>query len=248
MAIALPNTISNTAAFAQYRRGYNAVTTTANTTYTSSPTNTALLYVAGPDGSIITKLASVPRATTAGTIQMQLFRSRDGGTTFTFENSATLPNTTLNQSTQLSGINFTQIDGTLVSETNPIALTGQTAFYNTVSTTPVQGGTSQGAANVQTLPQAIGVSALSKGLIVDFEAGLTNTSTATLTVGTSAATNVVRDYNGASLSAGDITAGFRYRVWYDGSAWRLVVTDRLYVAQGITVANGVVTSAYGADF
>jgi hypothetical protein len=247
MATTIPNFITNTAGFAQYRRTYNALTTTANTTYTASPTNSALLYVAGPDGSLITRISSIPRATVTAT-QMQLFMSPDGGTTNYFYNSVLMAAYTMAQTTACTPTAFTQPDGSQLYDANPIPLGGQTAFYNTVSTTPTQGGTSQGSANAQTLPEAIGITSLVKGTVIDFEAGLTNTATATLTVGTSAATSLVRDYNGAALSAGDITTGFRYRVWYDSSYWRLVITPRLYIAQGVTLASGIVTTASGVDF
>lgn len=241
-------TITNTAAFAQYRRDYAAVTTTANTTLTSSPTNTALLYAAGPDGSLITRLSSLPRNTLAADTQMQIFMSPDGGTTkylvMTGKQSAVTPNT----SAQISGLSFTQVDGTALYEANPFPLAGQSAFVNTVSSAPILGGTSAGSANAQTCSFAVGVTSLVAGTVIDFEAGLTNTAAMTLQVGTSAATSVVRDYNAAALSAGDVTAGFRYRVWYDGSFWRLVITQRLYVAQATTLADGIVTLVQGVDF
>lgn len=247
MATTIPNTITNTAGFAQYRRIYSATTTTANSTYTTSPTNTALLYVAGPDGTLITRISSIPRATVTAT-QMQLFISYDGGTTLQFLNSALMSAYTMAQTTNCSPTAFLQVDGSQLYDANPMPLGGQTAFYTTVSTTPTQGGTSGGSANAQTLSAAIGVTAITSGLIVDFEAGLTNTTTMTLQVGSGPVTAVVRDYNGAALSAGDITAGFRYRVRSDGSQWRLVVTPRLYIAQGVTLASGIVTTAQGVDF
>lgn len=247
MATTIPNTITNTAGFAQYRRIFSAVTTTANSTYTSPPSNQALLYVAGPDGSLITRISSIPRATVTAT-QMQLFLSPDGGTTFNFFSSVLMSAYTMAQTTACNPIAFTQVDGSQIYDANPLPLGGQTAFYNTVSTLPVQAGTSGGSANAQTMPEAIGISALTKGLIVDFEAGLTNSGATTLTIGTSPATSVVRDYSGSALSSGDLTAGFRYRVWYDGSLWRLIITPRLYVAQGVTLSSGIVTTAQGVDF
>lgn len=244
----MSTTLTNTAAFAQYRRIYSAVTTTANTTLTASPTNTALLYVAGPDGSLITRIFSVPRATLSTDTQIQLFLSPDGGTTNYLFNTAELPAVTIGTSAQIAGISMTQTDGSTLFEANPIPLGGQSAFVNSVSSAPTLGGTSRGSANAQTLPFAVGVTSLVTGTVVDFEAGLTNTSSTTLTIGSSAATSVVRDYNASALSAGDITAGFRYRVWYDGSFWRLVVTPRLYVAQAVTLASGIATTVQGCDF
>ncbi|ALL14253.1 hypothetical protein [Caulobacter henricii] len=66
----------------------NAVTVTANTTYTDAPTNTAVLWTAGVNGDRITKLTSLARATLTAT-ELQLFRSSDGGTTKRFFGSLT---------------------------------------------------------------------------------------------------------------------------------------------------------------
>lgn len=235
--------IQNLAAFAQYRRTYSATVTGANTNY-STPANTALLAVAGPDGALITRLSAVPRADVTAN-QMQLFLSKDGGTTFSFMTSALMSAYTFTPSSQVSPIALTQLDGTLISETNPLPLSGVTDYGTSA---PTWGGASRGSANAQTLAFASSITALTAGLVVDFEAGLTNTTTMTLAIGTSVATSVVRDVTGAALSAGDITAGFRYRVWCDGSFWRLMLTDRLYVAAGLALAGGIVFSAQQADF
>lgn len=56
------------------------ITTTANTTYTSSPTNTQTLITAGTNGARVTRIRSIPRATVTAT-GMHLFLSTDGGTT-----------------------------------------------------------------------------------------------------------------------------------------------------------------------
>lgn len=56
------------------------VTTTANTTYTNSPTNTQVLATMGANGGRVTRLRSTPRATVAATA-LHLFLSTDGGTT-----------------------------------------------------------------------------------------------------------------------------------------------------------------------
>lgn len=239
-------TITNTAAFAQYRRSFETIATTATASLTA-PTNTKLLYVAGPDGSLLTKVFSVPLATNVSN-QVQFYKSPDGGTTFNLMQTTLCPANTVTTSSQISGVAMPQLDGTALSESNPLALGGKTSLETSLQSAPISGGTSQGSVNAQTLPAAISVSSLVKGTIVDFEAGLTNTLATTLTIGTAAAAAVVRDYNGAALSAGDITAGFRYRVWYDGTSWRLVVTDRLYVGIAITFATGICTTAQGVDF
>jgi hypothetical protein len=60
---------------------------TANTTYTTTPTNTVLLVTAGGNGSRLTKLRAIPTATVTVT-QLQEFRSLDSGTTKKFSNTA----------------------------------------------------------------------------------------------------------------------------------------------------------------
>src|SRR3569833_3372896 len=53
---------------------------TANTTYTTTPTNAVLLVTAGANGGRLTKLRAWPTATVTAT-QLQEFRSLDAGTT-----------------------------------------------------------------------------------------------------------------------------------------------------------------------
>jgi hypothetical protein len=54
--------------------------TTANTNFTTSPTNSVLLVTAGPNGGRLTRLVAVPceQINTANNVQM--YRSVDGGT------------------------------------------------------------------------------------------------------------------------------------------------------------------------
>lgn len=234
--------IQNLAGFAQYRRTAAAVLTGANTDY-ETPSNAALLTVAGPDGSLVTRLAATPRATITAT-QLQVFLSKDAGATFSLLGTGLLPAQTVATSTQLSTLAMTQVDGSQISETNPIPLSGVTDFGTTA---PTFVGVTQGSANAQVLPFS-SLTTNAARTIIDFEAGLTNTLTMTLAVGTATALSVVWDNSAAALAAGDITAGFRYRAWTDGAFWRLFRTDRLYVAAGLALAGGIVVTAQQADF
>jgi hypothetical protein len=53
---------------------------TANTTFTTSPTNTALLVTAGSNGGRLTKLVAIPCETVTAS-NLQVYRSTDGGAT-----------------------------------------------------------------------------------------------------------------------------------------------------------------------
>lgn len=59
---------------------------TANTTYTTTPSNTVLLVTAGANGGRLTKLRALPTANVTAT-QLQEFRSLDSGTTKKFSNA-----------------------------------------------------------------------------------------------------------------------------------------------------------------
>jgi hypothetical protein len=69
-----------TAPFAQTVNNNNCVLTVAGAITTDAPTNTALLFTAGAEGSIITYLAAYPRATNTA-LSIYLFSSIDGGVT-----------------------------------------------------------------------------------------------------------------------------------------------------------------------
>lgn len=100
----------------------NAVTTTANTTYTDSPTNTAVLWTAGSSGARITKLSSLARGTLTAT-ELQLFRSSDGGTTKRYFNSLTYAAFTMSQTARNPTADWPY------SESNPLVLDPSEILY-----------------------------------------------------------------------------------------------------------------------
>ena len=53
------------------------VATTANSTYTSAPTNTVVIFTAGANGARVTRISAIARATVTAT-ELQLFRDTDG--------------------------------------------------------------------------------------------------------------------------------------------------------------------------
>jgi len=82
----MPGTANSIITPQTVRSGHLAQSFTANTTYTTTPTNTVLLVTAGASGGRLTKLRAIPTATVTAT-QLQEFRSADAGTTKTFSNS-----------------------------------------------------------------------------------------------------------------------------------------------------------------
>jgi hypothetical protein len=86
-----------------------AVCTTANTTYSDTPTNSVLLFTAGANGSRLTKITALARATVTAT-ECQLFRSSDGGTTKRFFDSALMAAYTVAATTKQTKADFGYTD------------------------------------------------------------------------------------------------------------------------------------------
>ena len=75
-----------------------AVCTTANSTYSDTPTNTQKLLTAGPNGARVTKITALARATNTAT-ELQLYVSYDAGTTKRLINSKLMAAYTVAQTT-----------------------------------------------------------------------------------------------------------------------------------------------------
>jgi hypothetical protein len=68
--------------------------TTANTTFTTSPTNTQLLVTAGVNGARVTRIQAIPLEQINTANNIQLYRSYDGGTTKYLANSVLMATVT----------------------------------------------------------------------------------------------------------------------------------------------------------
>lgn len=106
----------------------NAACTTANTTYTTTPTNTVSLVTAGVNGSRVTRISAIPLATVTPT-QLQLFRSRDAGTTKYLIDTALMAAYTMAQTTEAPTTDFGY------SDDNPIFLAAGEVLYAAIGVT-----------------------------------------------------------------------------------------------------------------
>lgn len=86
-----------------------AVATTANTTYTDSPSNSVQLLAAQTNGARISKITALARATNTAT-ECQLYVSSDGGTTKRFIKSVLMSAYTVAASTAQTGADFGYTD------------------------------------------------------------------------------------------------------------------------------------------
>ena len=255
--------VRNTASLTQVPFNYQGQLTTANTNYTS-PSNTIILAQAGPDGSDIWGLAAVANANQSSANQVQLFISPDGGTTFNFlPLTAAIASGNITQTAGAALVNFNHTNGVPLGPTNPFVLGGRGGgFTYPMTNSVVTESTSYykayapttGTANAQTQAICFNASgtqlaAGAAGVIVDFQAGLTTTTTGTLAFGAQTGQTAKRSAQGAApanLAAGDLTAGFWYRAIWDvaNTQWLVLITDRLYAAIGET--QGVTVSCWGA--
>ncbi len=95
----------------------------ANSTYTTSPNNTALLVTAGANGARLTRLHAIPVATVTTANQLQVFRSPDSGTTKRFADSAVMATYAMAQNTAAPKTDFGY------SDDNPMILSAGEALY-----------------------------------------------------------------------------------------------------------------------
>lgn len=249
--------VKNTQGFTQFGRCYSVNVTTAGLGSFTVPTNTGLLAVAGPDGMDIWTLAGLATATQTSANQLAFFVSKDFGATFLAQPPTA---TFIAGAASGSAINVPLPNGVPGGPTNPLTLGGITgAFSHTMAQSAMSENAAwfagqyptAGTANVQTLAQcynsaqtAYGAAQV-QGRIIDFVAGLTNTGSMTLAIG-SAAAAAITTFSGAALTGNEITKGFRYRAIDTGTAYILLPTDRLYVAVSQTQA--VTVSAWGKDY
>lgn len=107
--------------YPQSQKFASAIATAAKSTY-SDNTNAVLLLTAGTDGSVVTDLRAIPRATVTAT-QLQLYVSPDAGTTLYLARTALMAAYTMAQTTQAPDTDF------LYSVANPLRLQGGHRLY-----------------------------------------------------------------------------------------------------------------------
>lgn len=95
-----------TAPFPQSPKTKTAVATLACTIADDAPANTVELLTAGAEGTIVTKLTAIPRATTGAASLLALFVVKSGDTAKRLVGTALLPATTVNANSALAPVSF----------------------------------------------------------------------------------------------------------------------------------------------
>lgn len=118
-------TVTNTATFAQGMALDACVCTAAKTTYNDGA-NAVLLSTAGANGSEYTHIGAIPRATVTAT-QVQLY-AHDGSSYFLIATTL-MPAYTMAQTTACAATALAHMDGTVISEANPLRLQSGWKLY-----------------------------------------------------------------------------------------------------------------------
>jgi len=119
-----------TAAFAQTLKNASAVATTASTGLDgTTPTNTVLLFKAGTEGALLTRLSAIPRATVTAT-DLLVWISKDDGTTKHFFDSALMAAHTVANTTAVPTTTFSRFN-----EANPGRIEAGASLYVGVAVT-----------------------------------------------------------------------------------------------------------------
>ena len=106
----------------------NAVATTANTTYTDTPTNSVQLLGVQTNGARMQKVTALARATVSAT-ELQLYVSADGGTTKKFIGSKLMAAYTVAATTAQTVIDFGYTDAA------PLILSSAESLWVAISVT-----------------------------------------------------------------------------------------------------------------
>lgn len=97
--------------------------TTANTTFTTSPTHTQLLITAGANGARVTKIQAIPLEQINAANNIQLYRSYDGGTTKYLADSRLMATATPGAAAANPATDFGY------SDASPLVMTGNERLY-----------------------------------------------------------------------------------------------------------------------
>lgn len=108
-----------------------ATATTANTTFSTSPTNVVTIFTAGAKGAILTSVTAIPVGNVSGDTNLQLYRDKDGAGTnkFLFNVKKYTGAWTANGTTQPSLIDFGY------SGANPLRLAANEKVYAAIGVT-----------------------------------------------------------------------------------------------------------------
>lgn len=121
--------VTNTAAFGQVPNIGQAILTAAKAAPLSGATDAVLLFTAGANGSIINGINAIPRNTIASAALLAIYYSSDAGTTLNVLSVGTLAVYTFATTLAPTPLNFTNLNGSIISVTNPLYVPAGETLY-----------------------------------------------------------------------------------------------------------------------
>ncbi len=124
--------VTDTAAFGQVPNIGQAILTAAKAAPLSGATNAVLLFTAGANGSIINGINAIPRNTLATAAHIAIYYSSDAGTTLNLCSIGLLAAWTFAATTAPTPLNLTNLNGSIISVSNPFYVpVGETLYAST---------------------------------------------------------------------------------------------------------------------
>lgn len=121
--------VTATPAFAQVPNLGVAVLTTAKTTPNSGSSNVVLMFTPGANGSMVTGIVAIPRATISSAAVIVVYTSIDSGTTCNPVSVGALAVWTFSATAAPTPLNMVHPNGAVVSPSNPLYLPSGTKLY-----------------------------------------------------------------------------------------------------------------------
>jgi hypothetical protein len=112
--------VTNTAAFGQMPNIGQAVLTAAKSAPLSGSTNAVLLFTSGANGALVNGIAAIPRNTLSSSAHIAIYCSTDSGTTNNLLAIGLLAAWTFSATTAPTPTHFLNLNGVVISTTNPL--------------------------------------------------------------------------------------------------------------------------------
>lgn len=121
--------VSNTAAFGQAPNIGQAILTAAKSAPLSGSTSAVLLFTAGSNGSLVNGIAAIPRNTLSNPAHIAIYYSTDNGAMLNLIAIGLLASWTFAATTAPAPLSLTNMNGAVVSATNPLYMPAGMKLY-----------------------------------------------------------------------------------------------------------------------
>jgi len=125
--------VTNTGAFGQTPNIGQAILTAAKAAPLSGSSDVVLLFTAGANGALVNGIAAIPRNTLASAAHIAIYYSTDSGTTNNLIAIGLLSAWTFATTTAPTPLNLANLNGLVISATNPLYVPAGMKLYASTS-------------------------------------------------------------------------------------------------------------------